>query len=855
MRHLLRRVDRVSLRPLRLAGVAIGLAVASFAGAQTATDEFVAPSVAKEVQRLALLELRMQPSPTPDDYLIAYHTLRLAQLLVPDDVELARKIAQAAWATGETSLLTDATRDVVRLDPSDTVAQLRLIVAGITRYQTVEERLAAYERFLGPAGERLRPEVRSRLALDAALLWRERGNNEKFVHLLQQAIELDGSNKAAAQLGMTYVTSTVPDPSAQFEMLLQVLYADPIDPQVQLTIGRTLANLGAMKSSERYMANAISLFQNAGSLPSGVDLEWLSLRFQNDGPAVVLRALNGDLQAKRNDAQARREYAMEQQLPLDDLVEPEQVRLSPDQDKLRILCAMALGDDETLRGAMTDLDRSLSFMIDQLRDLNKLPPGYTPDQAAATSLSMLAEIQLYRLWSNLDVDKVEPVLTPIWEAAKQNESLAQAVQPLEPWWLLRQGKPAEAVARAEEIGPGLGRLGQIAQALALEQLGRTTEAAQLLVDSSHFNGLSGASAWSRHHAKQLDISISPLSPAGVPLDAMARDVPRFIDDMVKNPIAFMDLRISAGERTKGAADRFVVTIELKNLAPIPLGVGSDRPINSRILLQPHRDNNGAYFARQLFPEVVELNRRLRLDPLETMRADIPVDLGANGLVMSLNALRNHRLRWRALQGFVIGALGSFRPGPSCLSVETDAVEVRGLSTARFSDQETGVAIATGLASVLPALLDQTRAILLAWPVRSTPRPQATVDLLVRSLTQRLESGTALERALMLAAMPTAELDVNMLSFDVAAQGIPVDEDFAETPHARLVESLVLLTRVSDPESDLFEHARQSQWPELVELADLLQARLREGRPCVAKATTLDAYFPPAMVGPRQQSGN
>ena len=54
------------------------------------------------------------------------------------------------------------------LDPSDTVAQLRLISARIGQFQTAEERLAAYERFTGPEGKGLDPAIRSRLALDAA---------------------------------------------------------------------------------------------------------------------------------------------------------------------------------------------------------------------------------------------------------------------------------------------------------------------------------------------------------------------------------------------------------------------------------------------------------------------------------------------------------------------------------------------------------------------------------------------------------------------------------------------------------------------------------------------------------------
>lgn len=831
-----------------MCAVALALSVGLPAWGQVGTGgpDRITQAAAREIQRLALTELRMQPSPTPDDYLISYYTLRLAQHLTPDDVDLARKLAAAAWATGDGELLIDATRQLVRLDPTDTVAQLRLIIAGIARMQTVEQRLAAYERFLGPAGERLRPEVRSRLALDAALLLREQGDAPGFVRMLRRAIELDGSNKAAAQLALTFFTSEVDNPVGRFEMQLNVLYADPIDPQLHYSIARELLAQGAMSNGRRFFSHASQLFNAAGKLPPAFGNETIALRFQTEGPAMVRDALNAELKMMRENARLRREAAIERELPLDDFVDPAEVRLDAEWDKFRILAALALGDTETMESALTDLEKSVVYASRQLENEKTRPAGYTADQASSLIISMFIELQLFRLWCD---SRRETVDIDIRALSERVPAAVPLLEPLQPWLLLRDGKYEEVVARVEQMQGGAGRVGEVARGMALEKLGRIDEAVTVLLESSRYSPLSAAAAWARHHALALDASAPLLTPLGRSLDSMAAAVPRYIDDMVYDPKTFMDLQVEAGQRSRDPTQPFYVTVRLRNLAPIPLGVGSDRPINSRLLLQPHRDNNYGFFYGELFPEVIEFNRRFRLDPRETIEARVPVDLGASGMILSLNSLNNHRVRWRVLQGFVIGALQSFRPGPLCLSVESGPIEVVRLPNHRLSAEQAAVLVQSGATEDLPSGVMLARAVLLAWPVRTEPRPQAGVELFVRALTARLDAGAPIERVYLLAAVPTSEMEVNLMGFDQAASAITGDSRFRARPHAAVIESLVLLTRVTDPSSPLLERALEAPWPEVAQLAALIKTRLEQSRPCVARARDVQSLFPSALKAP------
>jgi len=795
---------------------------------------------ARAIQRLALLELRMQPSPTPADYEIALRTLELARDLTPDDVELARRIVAAAWGTGENEALIDATRALLRLDPSDTVAQLRLITARISRAQTAHERLALYEKFLGPSGARLDPSVRSRLALDAALLLREQGDEERFVTMLNRAMTLDGTNKAAAQLALTFYNGRVMDPVGRFEMMLHLLYADPLDPNVHLAIAQELANDGVMSSAERFHNLAATLYQRSGSIPPGLDMNSLSLRWQLYGPESTLGVLKKSLGTARERAQAQYDAGVAQDIDPEELVKPEEVRLDLEKQKVLILSAMAAGDDETVESGIRDMQASVTYAINQLMDPEKRPAGYSEADALNRGLAMSIQLQIYRFWPGVDKDVAVEDTKLLHEQAGE---FGFMLDPIDPWLLYNEGKYEEVIARAEELGQIGGRLAHIARALALEKLGRTDEAREILFALARSNGLAPSSAWARWYAiKNLGGSEGLRTESADGLEALAKDVPRFVDDMIADTSSFMSFRIEVLESPTRVNMPWHVRLRVRNLSPIPLAVGSDRPINSRVLLQPHRDNNFAFFFKELYPEVVELNRRLRLEPYESIDATISVDLGATGMILALNSLNNHRITWRALQGFVIGASGSFQAGPMCKSAESKSVEVLQNPIRQLSAQETGVTLRKGSAEALPDIIALVRSVLLAWPLR-TPRDTEVDDTIRDASAARFQESSPMEQAYMLASLPASRLELAMVAFDEAALALPRQDGFRVTTNAALIESLVLLTRVTDPSSSLLDQAQERGSEQVAAIARLVRERLTDNRPCFARAETIDDWFP------------
>src|SRR5690606_26138102 len=153
---------------------------------------------AREVARIAQLDLRRTPTPTAADFAIAADVLRIAHALAPDDEQILRLLIEAVGqGGGAPEEVTSLSRTLLALNSKDTVTQLRVISDAISRLQSVDARLAAYDNYLGPRGRSLDASVRSRLALDAALLLRERGDIEGFAERLSLAAELDSTNKDA----------------------------------------------------------------------------------------------------------------------------------------------------------------------------------------------------------------------------------------------------------------------------------------------------------------------------------------------------------------------------------------------------------------------------------------------------------------------------------------------------------------------------------------------------------------------------------------------------------------------------------------------------------------------------------
>lgn len=215
--------------------------------------------------RTLLRRSRNLISPSTGDYRLTALGLRLARRTAPTDAELLRHEIEAWTAADDAPRMIEATRELIRLDTRDTIAQLRLIDTQIGRLNTVEERRAAYDRLLGPSGQGLRATIRSRLALDAALLAREEGDQERFLELLTESTLLDGTNKNAAALYASVLLQFADTPLERFELIANVLQSDPLDIGAYENAAIELLAHGAYEGALRYLDRMRDLLGRSGA--------------------------------------------------------------------------------------------------------------------------------------------------------------------------------------------------------------------------------------------------------------------------------------------------------------------------------------------------------------------------------------------------------------------------------------------------------------------------------------------------------------------------------------------------------------------------------------------------------------
>ena len=362
------------------------------AASQRTLDQFTS----NVLVRLALMDLRTIEEPAARDYRVTLSLLKLAQGLMPEDANIARGRAEAAWNAGDQDELMQATQTVVRLDPSDAVATLRLITERISSVQTAEDRVAMYEQFLGPRGQSLDASIRSRLALDAALLLRERGDDAGFIQHLKLATQLDVTNKEAAYLAYDYYHHQSENPAGRLELLSNMLMADPMDARVLLEIRDLLAAGGSYKSASRFHDIASRILRATGTGDAAqMDLDSLVLQWRLNGPRPALDLLLQQLASARRQVDRTQDESAQTGLTYSGRAED--VRLGTAFEEARMGTALALNNDAELGRSLLDFGRSMQQQMDVMKDRTRRPTDVSEGEAVDVVARLSSRLECWRV--------------------------------------------------------------------------------------------------------------------------------------------------------------------------------------------------------------------------------------------------------------------------------------------------------------------------------------------------------------------------------------------------------------------------------------------------------------------------
>ncbi|MBL4697618.1 MAG: hypothetical protein JKX70_02170 [Phycisphaerales bacterium] len=831
--------------------IAIGAGIAS-ARAEVA-DGFSGvspdPVVASHLRRSALLDLGLQMTPSPADYRLASALLSIASDLDPTNADIARSVVESAWLAGDQETMIWATRRVIKNDPLDTVAQLRLVSSIINEKQTVEGRLALYNRFLDGGGSSLDVSVRSRLALDAALLERDFGNERGFVERLHLATTLDMSNKSAASLAAQFYSGVTSDPVTQLEYQFKLLFADPLDPNVHLTIMRVLAREGAYVSARRFLQNAIDIYMlDLGRLPPMIEEIRLTLDWQLDGPQSVLDQLNPTLIELRASAQANIDFYTENSFPTDGLRRPEQILYSIGVDQIRLLAAFHIADEEMTKWILQDIQQTVNNEFTAMsQQLNQR--GVNREALLNQGAAKIADFQVMRAIVGIDTDKIRPDLKRI---VGEVPVLVSFFEQIEPMALYAEGNIEQALGLITKFqySPVL----EIIRGLSYEQLGETRKAGEVYTVLTHSNPLNAYGAFGRSRMIHLGYGDQVLTDAGVRMNQMVKTMPEWIDQMDTRPETYVYLGMELSSNRLGTLDRPMITIRLKNLSPIPLALGPASPMDSRFLITPRIDDSLKGFQGKVNSKVVDLGQRLRLRPLEEIVVEVPADSPQTAWLLKMQPNASIRQRWRVIQGF------QPRTTEQELQRQRDQNQMNfGIVASPFglsSQSEIAQRLVLGECSLpmndLVAILSDTdedarrRAVIasaakLTLPADGMELSTPEKNELIGGLIDLYTRAQSPERARMILLLPHRHQVAEMIAFDDHVIGSILSEALIDSRVDTVLLASALLTRTDASDSPIFEVLEQSSDPRVHTIAGIIKARLDAG------SSTL------GMIGPGVES--
>jgi tetratricopeptide (TPR) repeat protein len=840
--------------------VVVGVAAAAAAGMQpvegvgqqapqrSMPGQVTARMLSDATARLAIFDLRAATRPTDTDYRIAALLLGVAHELQPTSSELLRRQLEAAWGAGDHEQVLEITRSILALDPHDTVAQLRLITASIAgANQTAEQRLAAYERFIG--NRQFAASIRSRLALDAALLLRERGDEAGFVEKLKQSMAMDSTHKEAAALAATYFAERMPeDRVGRLTLLQNLLLADPVDPNVHMTIARELVAGRAYRGALRAYRTAISIVQASGSpLDEEMALQSRVLQWHTEGPTAVARDIRSELMTQRGEAM-RQLQRFRGQVPRG-ATRPEDIRLSLPLAIMGVVAAKASGDADALRDAYSEFMSSLRHAMEMLEDPEQRA-RIGDQRASQIGAELVMQLQMVRLWAEMQVEVAADDLSKS-EGLQQFFPDQYAV--LDAWAKLRsEGDAGEVLAQLQPYVADnyLARLGA---AIAQERAGNSAEAITHYERLVRDAPLSTFAAWARTRLDELGIRQDAAGVAA--LERAAAQIPQWIDRMITHPHEFIQLTIRHVNPSPEIIQSAPLKITIENLArsQVPLALGADRAINSRLLLAPKLENQDHALNPWVRPEIVDIDRRLRLMPGERLEVVVNPDYGHAGWLMESLGARSLRLRWRATQGFVFTQQSGFLPGVMCLVGDSDAVVRRPLPESNLPLEDMLQRVATGVPSDVPRIAAVLRSAALqpalmgevVDPEQRQRIREAREDIFraaAEVFATRYPLLSPQERAAVAALLPHARLEPGLERFD---QALRAEED-------PLPLAIILATRVTDPEDELLVKAGGSPDPRTRQLAFLIAERLGAGDTTYAKMTIEDLQRRASQPEPEAQ---
>ena len=489
---------------------------------------------------------------------------------------------------------------------------------------------------------------------------------------------------------------------------------------------------------------------------------------------------------------------------------PEDVRLPLHSERTRVLAAAATGDTVILERSLKDLAGSVNPLLDEIAERMRTPAAAADPELMASlrhrAALVASELVVARLVADTPDDAalrdIKQVQGLFQGAARSQLDIIDALI------VLREGRVDEATALFKPLSE-VSTLGAVGYGLSLEAAGRADEAAEIFKRAALFSPVSPIGVYARTRYERIKGEELVYSDDAQAVRAVAQAVPEWFDRAAGNPARLMSFTVGFENQVIDPYEKPSVMLNIRNVSPIALAIGSDRPINSRLMMSPSLSIGSFVATSVLTAEVLDMHRKIRLVPGESLSLEIWPDAGSSGWIAELKSAHLLRSRWNLLQGFVVGQGKLYDAGPMCLSIETPLLTRRPDPRVRSSLADLARELEVYEEERLIALLPTIRAALVD-PDRPVGRPTAAeVSRIANVLAARYPVLSRRGRLAVTAIAPHSVLRPGMEPLDAAilAETDPVVLAVGIFSRARLSTDSALIRAAASDNAGLAKLAK------------------------------------------------
>jgi tetratricopeptide (TPR) repeat protein len=616
-----RLADRAAIALSLSAMVLVGVgSLATTAHAAEAPAPFQASPqqlVADQWMLLAGQALTAQEQPSQATLKRVTVLLDQAIKLNETDAELWRLRAELARLSSDGPALNAALRQVTRLDPSDDAAQWKLILRAIEPLQTVQQRLAAVDRMLtGPGSEQFSAPLRSRLASYAAAAARESGDLAALSNYLKQATALDGSNLAAAQMVYDVLSSRQRPMVDVGSALLRVIEADPMQPAWRQRLAMLLASGCAYREAASQFRAANTLGQPITD-PMSV-YPWAMSLGASDRVDEALQIISQVRKAFTTSAVASTQPGASTQPA---------AGTAPTTQPATTAVSLPLPADLSL------LQMVLLDMIDQKQSAEQVLVNVTAElrkDAASGSAEASATLAWVLALANRELP----------EAAKQLEIAGKTLGVSHPllqrtsgWLALRGGDVAKARAILTPLAE-TDPFAAVGVAMSFTDVTERQQRQQWLTRAVTDAPVSLAALIAQRRLLEMGVR-QVVTPDGQALANAFGKWQKWLLLPTPTSVTLVQLSAKVEASRPEYLQPIVAKLSFRNMTELPMSIEAGGPVPTRVVLVLS-PRNGGKAMEPVAPLVVDLDRRLRLEPRAGVEVAVRLDRGSLGWVLSQN---------------------------------------------------------------------------------------------------------------------------------------------------------------------------------------------------------------------------